>query len=90
MQIGKYIKLILQKKNMTQQDLVNKLNELHLGEKGEITRFKISAVLNQGIGLSPYLARKIEIALDLPKYSIVSKVGFPKGEREKKKLEEIG
>jgi hypothetical protein len=75
---------------MTQQDLVNRLNELHLGENGEITRFKMSAVLNQGTGLSPYFARKIEIALDLPKYSIVSKVGFPKGEREKKKLEGIG
>lgn len=41
------------------------------------------------MSLSPYFARKIEIALDLPKYSIVSKVGFPKGEREKKRLEEI-
>lgn len=75
---------------MTQQDLVNRLNELHLGENGDITKNKISAVLNQGMGLSPYFARKIEIALDLPKYSIVSKVGFPKGEREKKKLEGIG
>lgn len=75
---------------MTQQDLVNRLNELHLGENGDITKNKISAVLNQGMGLSPYFARKIEIALDLPKYSIVSKVGFPRGEREKKKLEKIG
>lgn len=82
--------MILTKKNMTQQDLVNRLNELHLGENGDITKNKISAVLNQGMGLSPYFARKIEIALDLPKYSIVSKVGFPKGEREKKKLEGIG
>lgn len=75
---------------MTQQDLVNRLNKLHLGENGDITKNKISAVLNQGMGLSPYFARKIEIALDLPKYSIVSKVGFPRGEREKKKLEKIG
>lgn len=82
--------MILTKKNMTQQDLVNRLNELHLGENGDITKNKISAVLNQGMGLSPYFARKIEIALDLPKYSIVSKVGFPRGEREKKKLEKIG
>ena len=33
MQIGQYIKLILQKKDMTQQDLVNKLNELHFSAK---------------------------------------------------------
>ena len=39
MQIGQYIKLILQKKNMTQQDLVNKLNELHFSAKGGTTLY---------------------------------------------------
>lgn len=30
MQIGEYIKLILEKKNITQQELVNRLNKINL------------------------------------------------------------
>ena len=36
------------------------------------------------------MARRIEIALELPKYSLVELVGFPTTEFGKKELEEIG
>lgn len=91
MQIGQYIKLILQKKNMTQQDLVNKLNELHFSAKGgTITKHNISNILNGVVPLHYTMARRIEIALELPKYSLVEIVGFPTTELGKKELEEIG
>ena len=91
MQIGQYIKLILQKKNMTQQDLVNKLNELHFSAKGgTISKNNISNILNGNLPLHYTMARRIEIALELPKYSLVELVGFPTTEFGKKELEEIG
>lgn len=91
MQIGQYIKLILQKKNMTQQDLVNKLNELHFSAKGgTISKNNISNILNGNLPLHYTMARRIEIALELPEYSLVEIVGFPTTEFGKKELEEIG
>lgn len=91
MQIGQYIKLILQKKNMTQQDLVNKLNKLHFSAKGGIiTKHNISNILNGAVPLHYTMARRIEIALELPKYSLVELVGLPTTEFGKKELEEIG
>ena len=69
MQIGAYLKIILQKKNLTQQELANKTG---------LTKNKVSAIINGAVRLSPAMARRIEIALDLPKYSLVELVGFPK------------
>lgn len=90
MHIGTYIKLILIKKNMTQQDLVNRLNELGLADHNEIVRkHTISDIVNGKLTISPSMARKIEIALDVPKYSIVNIIGLPKTKESKKRLEEI-
>lgn len=83
MQIGTYIKLILQKKNMTQQQLADKL---------QVPKQNISNMIN-GTGskvVTCIQARKIEIALDLPKYSLVELVGFPTNDRDKRRLEELG
>ena len=72
MHIGTYIKLILIKKNMTQQALVDRLNELVLVKENEsVKKHTISDIINGKLGISPYMARRIEIALDVPKYSIV-------------------
>ena len=91
MQIGQYIKLILQKKNMTQQDLVTKLNELRFSAKGgTISKNNISNILNGHLPLHYTMARRIEIALELQKYSLVEIVGVPTTEFGKKELEEIG
>lgn len=83
MQIGTYIKLILQKKNMTQQQLADKMN---------LPRQNVSNMINEtGSKTITYItARKIEIALDLPKYSLVELVGFPTNDRDKRRLEELG
>ena len=81
MQIGTYIKLILQKKNMTQQQLADKL---------QVPKQNISNIINGSSQLQAYRARKIEKALDLPKYSLVELVGFPTNDRDKRRLEELG
>ncbi|MCI8655638.1 MAG: helix-turn-helix transcriptional regulator [Clostridia bacterium] len=81
MQIGTYIKLILQKKNMTQQQLADKL---------QVPRQNISNIINGSMQIGALRARKIEIALDLPKYSLVELVGFPTNYRNKRRLEELG
>lgn len=90
MHIGTYIKLILIKKNMTQQALVDRLNELGLTNNNEIVRkHTISDIVNGKLTISPFMARRLEIALDMPKYSIVNLIGLPKTEIGIKKLEEI-
>ena len=90
MHIGTYIKLILIKKNMTQQALVDRLNELGLVKENEsVRKHTISDIINGKLGISPYMARRIEIALDVPKNSIVKLVGLPKTEGGMKKLEQI-
>ena len=90
MHIGTYIKLILIKKNMTQQALVDRLNKLGLTNNNEIVRkHTISDIVNGKLTISPFMARRLEIALDMPKYSIVNLIGLPKTEIGIKKLEEI-
>lgn len=90
MHIGTYIKLILIKKNMTQQALVDRLNELGLTNNNEIVRkHTISDIVNGRLTISPFMARRLEIALDMPKYSIVNLIGLPKTEIGMKKLEGI-
>lgn len=89
MQIGTYIKLILEKKNMKQQDLVNRINELHLAN-GTMYKNKISEMLNGQREITPVMARRFEIALDLPKYSLVELVSYPTNDRDKRRLEELG
>jgi len=88
MNIGMYLKVLLQKKNMSQMDLVNKLNEMHLSD-GKVYKNKMSEYINGHLAISPYMARKIEIAMELPKYSLVKLVGFPERECDKEKLEGI-
>ena len=69
--LGSYIRIILEKKGLKQQDVVNKINDLGLMEDGAtFTRQKLSNILN---GLAPFSRvnqRKLEIALDLPKDSL--------------------
>ncbi len=81
MQIGTYIKLILQKKNMTQQELA---------DKSGIPKTHISGIINGTVNMQSLRARKIEKALDLPKYELVELVGFPTNDRDKRRLEELG
>lgn len=80
-----YVKIILKKRNMSQMDLVRAME--NKGIKG-IHKQHLSEALNGRI--TPLMARKIEIGLELPKYSIVKIVGFPKTMAGMKEIEKIG
>ena len=85
-----YLKLAMKKRKMRNVDVLNEMNKRHMGTNGiDINRFHISAILNGGRQLSPYMARKFEIVLGLEKYSVVSMVGFPKGEKSMQILKDI-
>lgn len=69
--LGSYIRIILEKKGLKQQDIVNRINNLGLMEDGAIfTKQKLSNILN---GLAPFTVtncKRLEIALDLPEGSL--------------------
>lgn len=67
---GDYIRIILDKKGLKQQDLVNRVNESGMMGDAIFTRQKLSNILNGIIPLSQNHASKIEIALDIPKGSL--------------------
>lgn len=90
MQINEYLKMIMQKKKIKQCEILLEMNKRHMGENGvDINKQHISNILNGSRKLSPYMARKFEIVLDLEKYSLVKLVGFPKGEKGMKTLSEL-
>jgi arginine repressor len=80
-----YVRIILKKRGMTQNDLVRAMQD-----KGIKSVYKthISEALN--IKMSPVMARKIEIGLDLPKYSLVKIVGMPVTRAGIQEIERIG
>lgn len=80
MNIGTYIKLILQKKNMTQEELAR---------KSGIPKTHISQIIRGAITISFIRARKIEKALGLRKYELVEIVGFPTNDNDKRRLERL-
>lgn len=77
----------MQKRNMKNKDLLKAINRIN-EKRNEtiITRQYMCNVINGIRPLSACMARKIEIALDIEKYSIVSMIGFPAGEKGMKKL----
>lgn len=86
-----YVRLILEKRNMKQMDLIRKLNELQLGQNGKLMhRQHLNNVLNGKMKFRPKLARKIEIALGLEKYQLVRMVGMPRSQEGIEELERVG
>ena len=85
-----YLKLAMKKRNMRNTDVLNEMNKLGMGENGQkMNRQHISNNLNGIRKLSPLMARKFEIVLDLEKYSVVRMVGFPNGEHKIKRLKDL-
>ena len=82
-----YVRVLLKKNNIKQVDLLNKMKELKLADDKTLVRSKLNNAINTKMGYT--WARRIEIALDLPEYSIVKMVGRPT-EYEWKKRKEIG
>lgn len=68
---GTYIRIILVKKQLTQQDVVDRVNQLGLMENGAIfTKQKFSNMLNGIIPLSKRYAKRLEKALELQNGSL--------------------
>ena len=82
-----YVRVLLKKNNIKQLDLLNKMKKLKLADDRTLVRSKLNNAINTKMGYT--WARRIEIALDLPEYSIVKMVGRPT-EYEWKKIKEIG
>lgn len=76
--VGEYVKRILKARNMTQIDLVKEINRRHLGYNGnDVKKAKINNFLNGTWHKNYPMARRCEIALDLPKYSLIKMIGEP-------------
>ena len=83
---GTYIKILLKKRNMSQMDLLRKMQSL--GFEG-IYLTHINNFINQTDDTIRYgLIRKIEIALDLPEFILINMAGRP-SETKVKQLKEI-
>lgn len=82
-----YVRILLKKRNIRQVDLLNKMKELKLADDKTLVRSKLNNAINTKMGYT--WARRIEIGLDLPQYSIVKMVGRPT-EYEWKCIKEIG
>lgn len=81
-----YVRVLLKKRNIRQVDLLNKMKELKLADDRTLVKSKLNNAINTKMGYT--WARRIEIALDLPEYSLVRMVGRPT-EYEWKYIKEI-
>ena len=80
------MKRLLKKRNMTQMDLLRKMQSL--GFEG-VHKTHINNFINGTDTIIRYgLIRKIEIALDLPEFTLINMVGRP-SEVKTKQLKEI-
>lgn len=70
-----YVKVILKKRNMKQVDLLNKMKKLKLADDKTLVLQKLNNAINIKMGYT--WARRIEIALELPQYSLIKMVGNP-------------
>ncbi len=83
---GTYIKILLKKRNMSQMDLLRKMQ--NLGFDG-VHKTHINNFINGTETMIRYgLIRKIEIALDLPEFTLINMAGRP-SKTKIKQLKEI-
>lgn len=70
-----YVKTILKKYNISQADLLRKMKKLKLADDKTLVKQKLNNAINIKMGYT--WARRIEIALNLPDYSLIKMVGNP-------------
>ena len=70
-----YTKILLQKRGMRQADLLAKMKELKLADDKTLVKQKLNNALNIRMGYT--WARRIEIALEVPDYSLIKMIGDP-------------
>jgi len=76
-----YVRILLKKRNMKQIDLLNKMKELKIADDRTLVKQKLNNAINIRMGYT--WARRIEIALELPEFTLVRMVGNPsKGQWE--------
>ena len=63
--ISTIIRVIMKRKNITQKQLLDKMNELDLGDGKPLVKQHISNLLNGNEKFGTIWARRFEIALDL-------------------------
>lgn len=83
---GIYVKNILNRRNMTQKDLLDRMKKLKLADEKTLVKQKLNNAINIDMGYT--WARRIEIALELPEYSLIKMVGNPT-ESEWRRIKEI-
>lgn len=84
--VGKVIKNELIKRNMTQTDLLRKMQKMNFSG---VNRCHISNIINNTDSRPQYLLlRKIEIVLNLPEFTLINIAGSP-NKAKIKQLKEI-
>lgn len=84
--VEEYVKDLLKRKKITQKQLLDRMKELKLANEKTLCKQILNNALNLKMGYT--WARRIEIALDLPEYSLIRMIGTPT-EKEWKKIKEI-
>lgn len=84
--VEEYVKDLLKRKKITQKQLLDRMKELKLANEKTLCKQILNNALNLKMGYT--WARRIEIALDLPEYSLIQMIGTPT-EKEWKKIKEI-
>lgn len=69
------MRVLLKKKDMSQRDLLRKMQELKLTDYDKLYAQHLNHAITTKMTYS--WARRIEIALELPDYSLVAMVGNP-------------
>ena len=69
--VNDIIRKQLKKRKMSQQDLVDRINKLEISE-GKVSIQNVNNMLNNPNEIRPVLVKKIEIALNMPKDSLMA------------------
>ena len=89
--ISDYIKIIMDKKNMTNMDLVRKINKIEeeAGVEERTKKQNITSYLNGYQSWGYEFVRKVEVALELRDGFLMRMLGKPKTRDSRKRYEEI-
>lgn len=87
--VNDYIKLLLKKKNWTNKKLCEEINKIEskLGDS-RTTKQNITNYLNGNHDMRPKWLAKVEVALSLPKGTLINMVAPPLSKEAQKELKE--
>lgn len=86
--VKEYIKLVMQKKKMSQTDVVRELNRVEKERNEKRTHLQnLNEYLREGLPFRPKFLIKLEVALGLPYGTLVNMVAPPLSKEGKKELD---